>query len=1241
MKFKHILPAVLLLIVVGLWIGLKSGSPTTAKFTKAGCGEGGVHVGCSHAHLFSYDPAILDQNESHTKKRLFTKIPVDQNSTKLIRSVNNDSDWKGQIGGAIRARQITISPQFRNKKPFQKGEVLTLNLFDDVSIDTVVYESFPNVNETISTTTRVANTMFGRAVMAFTDNELRVKVILPESNKIYEIQYNHDDGNHYVLEMDPAIVDKDDCGTVEGSRFANPPKAASEEVEQSGENHSPPLVASDEGVALVVIDNLVVYPENVVAAAGSEANLQNIAAQGIALANDAHITTNTGMYINLIHSARLTGYTDTGNQNTDLDRVTNLSDGYIDEVHTWRDTYGADFVHMMHSVGGGLGWRPNFASTSSGRPDLGFSVTGWNSFASFTPAHELGHNMNLSHSKFQSSNVGNPTDPTGTDAAGWHWHPNGDPAVSGNCSVMSYTAYTGEAGHAKVGLFSDPNIVHNGQPAGDITHANAARVLRAYKNIYASYRTRPLAANSILVESPNGGEVLSRGQTVEIRWNSNTVVGDVKIDLYKGGTFEREITAGTINDRIYYYTIPNDLPSSNLYKLRISSVNTPAIEDFSDVNFTITQPIYTTNLNTDPGFTMTGSFQYGVPSGNNRPATAYTGSNIYDTTLGDSSFNAGTLKTFAIDCSNYTGVTLDFWGHIFTTSTVKFEVSNNNTSWTELQSITDSTSNKWVNYKYDISTVANGQSTVYVRWSMTSTGSQYTGGGLGIDDVSITGVISATEPLISASVASLAPTTLIGNNPVNQNFTVRNAGIGTLNYSISDNQSWLSVSPSSGTSTGEEDTITVTYSTTGLAQGNYSATITISDNAAGNSPVTIPVSLSVTLPPIYFANMDTNPGWTLQGAWAWGVPQGAGGDPNSGFTGANVIAFNLSGAYANNLPETHATTPVIDCSNYSNVQLSFYRWLGVESGNFDKAYVRVSTDNSTWTNVFAHNTSAHATVQDTAWSKYTYDISAIADGKPTVYVRWTMGITDGSVVHSGWNLDDVKVDGDFTGYIVSYDGNGNTGGTAPGYQTKIQDVALTLATNSGNLVKTGHAFAGWNTAADGTGINYSPGGVYAANSALVLYAKWTYTFAGWAGSTFENAFTDTNLTSDPDGDGLTNLQEFAFGMDPTSSTMRPLAFDVGGEVTQAGVPVLRFATSKYHAVFGRRKDYVAAGLTYTADFSADLKVWDSVDSGLGAVLTGAGTSEVEAVSIEFPATVPVDGGGNAAPKFFRVGVSSN
>lgn len=165
---------------------------------------------------------------------------------------------------------------------------------------------------------------------------------------------------------------------------------------------------------------------------------------------------------------------------------------------------------------------------------------------------------------------------------------------------------------------------------------------------------------------------------------------------------------------------------------------------------------------------------------------------------------------------------------------------------------------------------------------------------------------------------------------------------------------------------------------------------------------------------IYTADMSSDPGWTLEGSWAYGQPTGSGEDPSSGHTGNNVIGYNLSGDYENAMSETHATTPVIDCSELTNVQLSFYRDLAVEASSYDKAAVAVSTNGTDWTPVWTHD---GATFDDATWTLQTYDISNLADGQSTVYVRWTMGTTDSSVTFGGWNIDDVVVSGTGDGFV--------------------------------------------------------------------------------------------------------------------------------------------------------------------------------------------------------------------------------
>lgn len=159
---------------------------------------------------------------------------------------------------------------------------------------------------------------------------------------------------------------------------------------------------------------------------------------------------------------------------------------------------------------------------------------------------------------------------------------------------------------------------------------------------------------------------------------------------------------------------------------------------------------------------------------------------------------------------------------------------------------------------------------------------------------------------------------------------------------------------------------------------------------------------------LYSNDFTSSAGFVFSGgAWAIGVPTYASGGPSTAFSDTKILAYNLSGNYENSMASTYyAKTPPIDCRNGTNTHLTFRRWLGVESSSYDHATIQISTNNSTWTDVWTNPT---GNLQDAGWTVQSYDISAIADGKQTVYIRWGMGISDSSVSFCGWNIDDLQI----------------------------------------------------------------------------------------------------------------------------------------------------------------------------------------------------------------------------------------
>ena len=78
-------------------------------------------------------------------------------------------------------------------------------------------------------------------------------------------------------------------------------------------------------------------------------------------------------------------------------------------------------------------------------------------------------------------------------------------------------------------------------------------------------------------------------------------------------------------------------------------------------------------------------------------------------------------------------------------------------------------------------------------------------------------------------------------------------------------------------------------------------------------------------------------------------------------------------------------------------------------------------------------------------------------------------------------------------YSVTYNGNGATGGSVPSSTTSYTSGdSVTVKGNTGNLVKTGHVFAGWTMNSNGTGTVYTSGSTYTiGSSSITFYAKWT------------------------------------------------------------------------------------------------------------------------------------------------------
>jgi hypothetical protein len=163
---------------------------------------------------------------------------------------------------------------------------------------------------------------------------------------------------------------------------------------------------------------------------------------------------------------------------------------------------------------------------------------------------------------------------------------------------------------------------------------------------------------------------------------------------------------------------------------------------------------------------------------------------------------------------------------------------------------------------------------------------------------------------------------------------------------------------------------------------------------------------------------DNSAGWTLGTEWGIGPavmsasPGSCGnGDPGTDHSASvdNGVAGVVIGGNASTAlhPFYYLTSPVIDTSGYSFLQLDMWRWLNSDYTPFMQNHIQV-WDGAAWQTVW--QTGGSPGVADAAWANVLYDIAAY--GNPAMQVRIGFNIDNlGVYVCSQWNVDDFRIIG--------------------------------------------------------------------------------------------------------------------------------------------------------------------------------------------------------------------------------------
>jgi hypothetical protein len=230
-----------------------------------------------------------------------------------------------------------------------------------------------------------------------------------------------------------------------------------------------PVPAVDNrAVGDTVIRVMVHYTSSAATASGNISALIDLA---VAESNQGY--DNSGVLIDLVlaHKSQVT-YTQSGSFSTDLSRYRGTSDGYMDSIHTTRNSVAADVGLLVINNSSSCGLASAIGATAS----TAFSDAHWDCITGYYSfAHEIGHLQSARHDPANDSST--------TPYAYGHGY-----QYLGSPSWRTIMAYNCSAGCPRLNYWSNPNKLYNGVPMGTTSTNDNARVLNNTRATVAAFR---------------------------------------------------------------------------------------------------------------------------------------------------------------------------------------------------------------------------------------------------------------------------------------------------------------------------------------------------------------------------------------------------------------------------------------------------------------------------------------------------------------------------------------------------------------------------------------------------------------------------------------------------------------------------------------------------------------------------------------------------------------------------------
>ena len=266
----------------------------------------------------------------------------------------------------------------------QRSTFLQLDLFRDVSVR-IVRERIESTAHGMSWVGTVEGHPQSSALFVVAGDHLLGHIYLPFG---FFVVVRQRDGSFLVQQIDQSALTR-------GSDDVITPRTAAADETSTARTGS-----ADDGS---VIDVLIAYTPGVLNGFGSGNALEAGIDMAVASTNRAFDISNVRTRLRLVHATRVE-YEETGESGTELTRLRNTGDGFLDVLHSLRDEYAADLVALITERMDDACGR-TYLATPQSLGSIGFSVVRRGCLPGGTFSHEVGHSLSAQHDWYNDSNV--------------------------------------------------------------------------------------------------------------------------------------------------------------------------------------------------------------------------------------------------------------------------------------------------------------------------------------------------------------------------------------------------------------------------------------------------------------------------------------------------------------------------------------------------------------------------------------------------------------------------------------------------------------------------------------------------------------------------------------------------------------------------------------------------------------------------------------------------------------------